>query len=121
MEPSAPPLAGAYGVFFDEYPARNKLLAMVCSRAVGSSALTSVVECESDRVCCQLVAPGETAFEVVADVVPDLWTAIAIRRRLIRRRFVIRRLVSRRLISPKVKTGVRGRVSGSKAEPNVRW
>ena len=91
---------------------------MACSNGIESSMLTSVVECESDRVCCELVASLETLFEVFADVVPDLWTAVGILRRLFRlsrrffrlsRRFLrlSRRLfrLSRRVFGPKAKPG----------------
>ena len=91
---------------------------MACSDVIESSMLTSIVECESDRVCRELVASLETLFEVFANVVPDLWTAIGVCRRLFWLSLRVLRLslrvfglslrvfgLSRRLFSPKAKPG----------------
>jgi hypothetical protein len=68
--------------------------------------LTSVVECESNRVRRKLVASLEALLEVSADVVPDLWAGFRFCCRLIitsRRLFI----ASRRLSIPKVEPEAR--------------
>jgi hypothetical protein len=79
---------------------------MTCFNAIKGSIVTSVVECESDRVCRQLIAPLEALLEVSADVVPDLWAGVGFRRRFFtpsRRVFI----PSRRLPISKVKPDIR--------------
>ena len=75
--------------------------------AIESIVLTSVVECESDRVCRELVASLETLLEVSANVVPDLWAGIGVFRWLFSPSCWLFVTTSRRLSIPEVKADVR--------------